>query len=322
MDILITENISGKALSDLNKLYSIERHAELWKDTEKLTQLARNAKALLVRNQTKVDKRLIDSAGDLLIIGRAGVGCDNIDVEYASKKGIVICYTPNENTIAAAELAIGLMFALARKIPSGEKSTKEGNWDRMNHLGVELYNKTLGVVGFGKIGKAVATRAHSLGMEIITYDKYEVNNTDVSVAVDTLEELLCKSDIITAHLPLSDETKNIFNKKTFSLMKPGSLLINTSRGGIIAEDDLIFALETGKIKGAALDVRLKESPDKSKLNNFDNVILTPHVGGLTRESQERVVSTIAKDIDLVLSNKPAINFVNFSVPKLPGLSNH
>jgi D-3-phosphoglycerate dehydrogenase len=321
VDILIPENITGKALGDLTNLYSIERYAELWNDPEKLTQLARNAKALLVRNQTKVDKRLIDNAEDLLIIGRAGVGCDNIDVEYASKKGIVICYTPDENTIATAELAIGLMFALARKIPSGDKSTKAGNWDRMKHLGDELYNKTLGIVGFGKIGKAVAARAHSLGMEIITYDKYEGKNTDISVAVETLEELLRQSDIITAHLPLSDDTKNIFNKKTFNLMKPGSLLINTSRGGIIAEDDLISALETGKIKGAALDVRLKEPPDKSKLNDFENVILTPHVGGLTRESQERVVSSIAKDIDLVLSNKPAIHFLNFAVPKLPDLSN-
>jgi D-3-phosphoglycerate dehydrogenase len=314
LDILISENITGKALDNLTNSYSVERYNELWKTPEKLIQKVRNAKALLVRNQTRVDKKIIENARDLLIIGRAGVGCDNIDVEYASKNGIVVCYTPDANTIATAELAIGLMIALARKIPSGDKSTKAGNWDRICHLGNELYNKTLGVVGFGKIGKAVAERASALGMKIITYDKYEINNTDISVAADTLEELLSQSDIVTVHLPLNDDTQNIFNNRTMSLMKPESLLINTSRGGIIAEDDLISALESGKIKGAALDVRLKEPPVKSRLNEFDNVILTPHIGGFTQESQERVVGSIAKDIDLVLSKKPAVNFVNFSSP--------
>lgn len=315
MDILISENITGKALDDLTTSYSIERYNELWKTPGKLIKKVRKAKALLVRNQTIVDKKIIENARDLLVIGRAGVGCDNIDIEYASKSGIVVCYTPDANTIATAELAIGLMIALARKIPSGDKSTKAGKWDRMNHLGNEIYNKTLGVVGFGKIGKTVAERAHALGMKIITYDKYEINNTDISIAADTFEELLSQSDIISVHLPLNDDTKNIFNNRTLSFMKPESLLINTSRGGIIDEDELISALESGKIKGAALDVRLKEPPVKSRLNEFDNVILTPHIGGFTKESQERVIGSVAKDIELVLSNKPAVNFINFSTPQ-------
>jgi D-3-phosphoglycerate dehydrogenase len=323
LDILIPENITGKALDDLTNIYSIERHTNLWKDAERLAESVSDAKAILIRNQTKIDKRIIDQACSLRIIGRAGVGYDNIDVEYASKKGIVVCYTPDGNTISTAELTIGLILSLARKIPSGDKSTKAGNWDRLNHLGIELHGKTLGIVGFGKIGKAVAARAHSFGMRILVNDKFlDGNNlTGVNYESNLLEELLGQSDIVTVHLPLNSETKYLFNHKIFDLMKPGSFLINTSRGQVIAEDDLIFALESGKIKGAALDVRLKEPPAKSKLNDFDNVILTPHVGGFTIESQDRVVSSIAKDIDLVLSNKPAINYINFPVPKVPELSN-
>jgi len=320
LDILIPENIVGKALDELAARYSIERDVNLWQDSDKLLRLVKEAKAILVRNQTKIDRKIIDNAEKLRIVGRAGVGYDNIDVDFASEKGVVVCYTPDANTIATAELTIGLMLGLARKIPSGDRSTKSGNWDRVKYLGNEICNKTLGVIGFGKIGKAVALRAHSFGMKIITYDKYERKNTDFSTAVKTLEELLGTSDIITVHLPLNDETKNILNKRTFHLMKSGGYLINTSRGGVILEDDLIFALETGKIKGAALDVRAIEPPIKSKLNNIDNVILTPHIGAFTVESQDRVVSSIAKDIDLVLSNKPAINFINFSIPKVPELS--
>lgn len=323
MDILISENITGKAIDDLTNSYSIVRHSDLWKDPVRLMEMARNAKAILIRNQTKVDKRIIDSAGSLRVIGRAGVGFDNIDVEYASKKGIVVCYTPDGNTISTAELTIGLMLALARKIPSGDKSTKEGNWDRLKHLGFELYNKTIGIVGFGKIGKAVAVRANSFGMKVMVYDKYinqdksEFNNYEVR----PFEELLKESDIVTIHLPLTSETKFLFGKKIFDLMKPGSFIVNTSRGNIISEDDLITALENGKLGGAALDVRITEPPLKSKLNDFENVILTPHIGGFTMESQERVINSISNDIDLILRNKPAINFVNFSVPKIPELLN-
>ena len=319
MDILIPENITGQALDDLTNIYSIERHIDLWKDAEKFAESVCDAKAILIRNQTKIDKRIIDKACSLRIIGRAGVGYDNIDVEYASKKGIVVCYTPDGNTISTAELTIGLILSLARKIPSGDKSTKAGNWDRLNHLGIELHGKTLGIVGFGKIGKAVAARAHSFGMRILVNDKFHDGNnlTGINYEFNLLEELLGQSDIVTIHLPLNRETKNLFNKKIFNLMKPGSLLVNTSRGDVIMEDDLILALENGKIQGAALDVRVKEPPLKSKLDVFDNVILTPHVGGFTKESQDRVISSIAKDIDLVLSNKSSINYINFPFPKVP-----
>ncbi len=323
MDILITENITGKAIDDLTDSYSIVRHSDLWKDPERLMEMASDVKALLIRNQTKIDKTIIDSASSLRVIGRAGVGYDNIDVDYASKKGIVVCYTPDGNTISTAELTLGLMLALARKIPSGDKSTKAGNWDRLKHLGFELYNKTIGIIGFGRIGKAVAVRANSFGMKIIVYDKF-INHDDsklVNYEMKTFEELLMQSDIVSIHLPATSETKNLFNKKIFNIMKPGSFLINTSRGNIISEGDLIAELETGKLGGAALDVRETEPPLKSKLNDLENVILMPHVGGFTKESQGRVVSSIMNDIDLILRNKPAINFVNFPLPQIPELSN-
>lgn len=322
LDILIPENITGKALDDLTNHYTIERHNDLWKDPKRLAEAVSDAKAILIRNQTKIGKKIIDNATSLMVIGRAGVGYDNIDVEYASKKGIVICYTPDANTISTAELTIGLMLALARKIPSADRSTKLGNWDRLSHLGMELSNKTLGIVGFGKIGRSVAARAQALGMQIMVYDN-KPNLAEITIfgyKNSSLEELLQQSDVVTIHLPLTQKTRNMFCKKTFDLMKPGSFIVNTSRGQVIVEKDLILALESGRLGGAALDVRRKEPAAKSKLTDFNNVILTPHIGGFTKEAQERVIDSIANDIALVLSNKPAINYINFPSPKVRGHS--
>ncbi len=317
LDILIPENITGKALDDLKNQYTILKENDLWKDTDKFAEAAKSAKAILVRNQAKVDKKIIDSADTLQIIGRAGVGYDNIDVDYASKKGVVVCYTPDGNTIATAELAVGLMISLARKIPSADRSTKAGNWDRQGHFGVEIYGKTLGIVGFGKIGKTVAVRANAFGMKVIAYDKY-YNGAGMEGIVNqasSLDELLGQSDVITVHLPSTKDTIGLFNTETYNKIKPGAYLINTSRGNVIVEEDLIQALESGRLKGVALDVRLKEPPEKSKLNEMDNVIFTPHIGGFTKESQDKVINSIAHDIELVLSGQPSVNFINFASPK-------
>lgn len=317
MDILIPENMTGKSIDELKGQFTIEKQNDLWKDTEKLAAAVKGANALLVRNQTKVDRRIIDSGDSLKIIGRAGVGYDNIDIEYASQKGIVVCYTPDGNTISTAELAIGLILSLARKIPSGDRSTKAGNWDRQGHFGVEIYGKTLGIVGFGKIGKSVAVRANSFGMNVIAYDKY-YNGAGLEGIVKqakTLEELLGQSDFISLHLPSTKDTIGLFNKETYDKIKPGAYLINTSRGNVIVEEDLIHALNSGQLKGAALDVRLKEPPEKSKLNEMDNVIFTPHIGGFTKESQDKVITSITRDIELVLKSQPAINYINFPMPK-------
>lgn len=316
MDILIPENITGTALDDLNGRYRIERQSELWKNPERLSELVSNAKALLIRNQTIVDRKIIDSASSLQVIGRAGVGYDNIDVDYASQKGMVVCYTPDSNTVSTAELTMGLMMSLLRKIPSADKTTKEGMWDRFNHLGTELYNKKLGIVGFGKIGKAVAARSLSFGMKILVQDIFIDNKSlDSKYEVKSFKDLLSESDVVSIHLPLTKETKYLFNASVFDLMKPGSVLINTARGEIISEQDLIHALESGHLRAAALDVRENEPPKHSRLNDLPNVILTPHIGAFTKEAQERVINSISKDIDLVLQGKEAVNYVNFPLPK-------
>lgn len=315
MDILIPEKIFGKAVDELNTRYIIERHVELWQQPERLAKRVGTTRALLVRNQTIVDKHIIDAAAALQIIGRAGAGYDNIDVAYASSKGVVVCYTPDSNTISAAELTIGLMLAMLRKIPSADKTTKSGMWDRFGHVGREMFNKKLGIVGFGKIGRAVAKRAQSFGVEILVFDKcLDEQSTGTACLAVSLEELLRESDIVTIHLPLNEETKHLFNRSLFTLMKPGAILINSARGEILVENDLIEALESGRITGAALDVREVEPAAASILNTFDNVILTPHIGAFTVEAQERVLCSITRDIDLVLQGKKALNFVNFATP--------
>ena len=320
MDILIPENIRGKAIDDLNKYFNIQYDINLWKDPKILAESIKSAKAIIVRNQTKINEMILNNAEELKVIGRAGVGYDNIDVDFASKKGIVVCYTPDGNTISTAELTIGLILSLLRKIPSADKSTKQGNWDRFNHLGIELYGKTLGLVGYGKIGKAVAYRAKAFGIRILAYDinfsQDDISISDNNVIMVQLNELLSQSDIVSIHLPLSRDTKSFFNEELFSVMKQGSILINTSRGEIISEHDLISAIKSGHIKGAALDVRTTEPPVKMELENFDNVVLTPHLGGLTEESQERVINSLARDVKLVLDGKSAVNYVNFPSQKL------
>ncbi len=319
MDILISENISGTSIDNLRKYYDVQLEKDLWKDSGLLAERAKHAKALIVRNQTKVDKNILNSANELKVIGRAGVGYDNIDVDYASKKGIVVCYTPDGNTISTAELAIALILSLLRKIPSAVKSTKEGNWDRYNHTGNEIYGKTLGIVGYGKIGRALAERARVFGTKILAYDIYiprdDANIKNNVVKPVQLNELLSQSDIVSLHLPSTNETKNLFNKKLFGMMKKGSILINNSRGNLVVENDLVDAIKSGQLKGAALDVRTTEPPVISELEKFDNVLLTPHIGGLTEESQERVLNTLTKDISSVLNGKSAENYVNFPLPK-------
>jgi D-3-phosphoglycerate dehydrogenase len=317
LDLLISENINGKALDDFGNRFKTVKFNDLWKTPATLAKTLKGAKALLVRNQTIVDKDIINSGPSLLIIARAGVGYDNIDVNYATQKGIVVCYAPDGNTISTAELTIGLMIALARKLPSAVGTTKGGSWDRLSYIGMELYNKTLGIVGFGRIGKSVAIKAHSFGMKVIVYDKYFMGGglEGIVANVKDLKELLIASDVISIHLPSNQDTIGLFGKKIFDLIKPGALLINTSRGNIIVEDHLIQALENGRIKGASLDVRQEEPPIISKLNNMENVILTPHIGGFTTESQERVLNSIVIDIGLVLEGKPAINYINFPFPK-------
>ncbi len=318
MDILITENIDGAAIGRLQNRFDVLRDGNLWNDREKLRDQLAKARAVIVRNQTKVDKQLIDSAKSLMVIGRAGVGYDNIDVKAASRSGVVVSYAPNENTISTAEHAFALILGLYRKIPASHVSTAAGGWDRYNLVGRELYGKTLGILGFGKVGARVAIRARAFGMNVIAYDKFlaplDYTVTETGAVLMSLEDVLAKSDIVSCHLPRNEDTMGLIDYSRLKMMKADAVIVNTGRGETIVESDLIRALKEKVIAGAGLDVRQKEPPEDSELNHMDNVILTPHVAGLTIEAQEKVIESVAADVARVLGGQPAVNYVNFPVP--------
>lgn len=317
MDILITENVDGPALTELGKEYTIYKDTELWKNPQKLSELLPQTKAVIVRNQTKVNEDFINAARELIVIGRAGIGYDNIDIEVASKKGIVVCYTPEENTLSTAEHTFALILSLCRKLPTAHFSTKQGNWNRMEFMGKELYKKSLGILGLGKIGFRVAMRAKAFGMSINAFDNRLSNNdfvvTESGAKLMELDEMLSQSDIIVDHLPLNSGTLNLLDLSKFKLMKPSALFVNTGRGETVVEGDLIEALKSKIISGAALDVRVNEPSEVDEMSYMDNVILTPHIAGLTVEAQQKVVESLATDVGRVLKGESAFNFVNFPI---------
>jgi len=318
--VVISEDITGTSIEKLRAKYEIIFEPNLWKNIPQLEDRVREVEALIVRNQTRVTPSLIEKAKDLLVIGRAGVGYDNIDVNAASQAGVVVCYSPEENAVSVAEHVLALILALARKIPSADRSVKNGGWDRKKYHGLELLGKTLGILGLGKIGARVALRAKAFGMRILAHDAYlsptHLHVTESGAFLVSFAQLLRESDFLTIHLPLNEETRGMLKAEMFQKMKPTAFLFNTSRGEILVEEDLIRALKEGWIAGAALDVREKEPPDpKSPLHAFENVILTPHTAGLTYEAQEKVVEAIAEDVDRVLRGLPALRYVNFPLPK-------
>jgi D-3-phosphoglycerate dehydrogenase len=321
MDILISEDLQSPAIDRLQKKYQITRDGTLWKDKERLKKALPGVRAIMVRNQTQLTADVLEAAPQLLGIGRIGVGLDNIDVAMATKLGIVVVAPLNANAMSVAELTLGLMLALARKIPMGDRSTKAGGWDRRGCTGTELDGKTLAICGLGRIGRLVAARARAFGMNIAVYDPYL--NPDAPALREfsatlhpKLEAAIAGVDFVTVHLPLTSETKHLFNAKTFAAMKRGAVFINTSRGGIMDEVALLEALRSGQLGGAGLDVREVEPPTvRSPLEIMDNVILMPHIGAFTAEAQARTFEAVASDIDLLLSGDAAINYVNQDKPK-------
>ncbi|MGE0887036.1 MAG: hydroxyacid dehydrogenase [Blastocatellales bacterium] len=318
-DLLISENIIGEEMDRLIASCDAVFAPELWKEPDKLLAMIGDFRALIVRNQTKVTRELIAKATKLEIIGRAGVGLDNVDLAAASERGIVVAFTPEQNTNSVAELAIGLMLALARMIPAGDADTKAGGWKRQKFTGIEILGKTLGLVGLGRIGASTAAKARALGMDIIAYDPFvdaeSLKAMELRAQMATMEEVLRESDFISCHLPATAETARLFNYEKFCLMKPEAFFINTSRGEVVDEAGLIRALQEKKIAGAALDVRAKEPPEASALAEMENVILMPHIGAFTNEGQRRVVSAVCRDVEAVLAGGAARYFVNFSKPK-------
>jgi D-3-phosphoglycerate dehydrogenase / 2-oxoglutarate reductase len=318
-DILITENISGPPVEKLKQSHSVSFQPELWKNREALLSAVADVRAIIVRNQTKVSPELFAAAKRLEVVARAGVGLDNVDVAAATAAGVVVAFTPSQNSISVAELAIGLMLGLARKIPAADRHAKQSRWERHQFMGSELHGKTLGVVGFGRIGRLTAHRAAAFGMEIIAYDPFvdpkSLANIGFAARLVSLDELLPQADVVSCHMPANENTRNLFDYGRFCQMKPSAQFINVARGEVVDEQGLIRALQEKKIAGAGLDVRSVEPPKAGALDAMENVILTPHIGAFTHEGQYRVVESVCNDVASVLAGGDATDFVNFSRPK-------
>ncbi len=321
MDILISEDLDAPAIQKLSAKYHVVREPALWKDTARLKELIREARAIMVRNQTQLTEEVLSGAPKLVGIGRVGVGLDNIAVDAATKRNVVVIAPLNANATSVAELTIALMLALARKIPYSDRSTKGGGWDRKGCTGIELDKKTLTLCGFGRIGRMVAARARVFGMRVVVFDPFvKADSPHLGEVGATLapqfEDALAVADFVSVHSPLTPETKHMFNAKAFGAMKPGSFFINTSRGGVMDELALLMALQSNRLGGAALDVREVEPPKaRSAFESMDNVILTPHIGAFTQEAQTRTFEGVCEDLDRLLSGQPAVNFVNIPAPK-------
>jgi D-3-phosphoglycerate dehydrogenase len=321
MDILITEEVEGDAIERLSGSYEVSRDATLWQDEGKLKAAIADARILVIRNQTRVTAPLLEAAAKLIGIGRIGVGLDNIDMPAVSERGVVVIAPLDANATSVAELTIGLILALARKIPAADRLTKSGQWNRREFTGIELAGKTLAICGFGRIGRKVALFARVLGMEVLVHDPFVkpdsplLHDTGVTLC-HRLEDGLADADFVTAHSPLTLQTRHLFNAQTFASMKRGAFFINTSRGGVVDERALLEALRSGQLAGAALDVREIEPPGTgTDLETMENVVLTPHIGSFTREAQTRTVNVVAADIERLLVGIPALNFVNFPRPR-------
>lgn len=322
-DILIPENITGSAIDELCLRFDVLQLPDLWKDVQTLMEHVRDTRALIVRNQTRVTKDLLRAGSELIVIGRAGAGLDNIDVESASKAGVVVTYTPDQNSISAAELTVALMLALVRRIPEANLDTRGGGWNRYRFVGIELYGKTLGIVGAGKIGYLTAKRAQAFGMKILACDPFlradNIYLCELNAELVELDELLARADIVSCHVPATPGTIGLLNRQSFAKMKPTAYLINTSRGEVIEERDLIDALKSGTIAAAALDVRTSEPPHQGELELMPNVILTPHIAAFTHEAQDRVTKAVCDDVARVLEGKSAKNAATaFNVPRAAG----
>lgn len=312
--VLISDAISEEGIEELKTGANVDVFVDLNKD--ELIEKIGEYDALVVRSATKVTKEVIDAGKNLKVIGRAGAGVDNIDVISATEKGIVVVNAPEGNTISAAEHTIAMMMSLSRNIPQANASLKSERWDKINHIGVEVTDKVLGVLGLGRIGSEVVKRAQGLGMSVIAYDPFisEESSKELGIELLSLEKIFSRADYITIHTPKTRETYHLIGEEEFGKMKDGVRIINCARGGIIDEDALYKAVVNGKVAGAALDVFETEPPNDNKLLELDRVIVTPHLGASTREAQLNVAITIADQIIRAIKNEPVKNAINmFSV---------
>ncbi|KRE98234.1 D-3-phosphoglycerate dehydrogenase [Paenibacillus sp. Soil766] len=315
--VLVSDPISDMGIQMLYDAADVEVVKQSGLSEDELIAIIGEYDALLVRSQTKVTEKIMTAGTKLKVIGRAGVGVDNIDLEAATKRGIIVINAPDGNTIATCELTFAMMMATARMIPQAYKKTVGGEWDR-KFIGVELRNKTLGILGMGRIGSEVAKRAKVFGMEVIGYDPFltEERAEKMGVKLGTVNEIAAQADFITVHTPLTPETRHLISRTQFELMKPGIRIINCARGGIIDELALVEAIDQGIVAGAAFDVFEVEPPTKDHpfLTN-PKVIVTPHLGASTIEAQENVAIDVSEEVLHILRNEPFKNAVN--MPPVP-----
>jgi D-3-phosphoglycerate dehydrogenase len=321
--VLILDELSPAAL-DVFARRGLVPEVKTGLRDERLLEAVRDAEALVVRSATKITHAVIEAAPRLRVVGRAGIGVDNVDLETATERGVVVMNTPMGNATTTAELAIALVFALARHIPRADRLVRSGKWRAKDLVGTELAGKVLGVVGLGRIGRIVAERGRGIGMKVVGHDPYLAPSQGVSISgveLLGLDELLARSDFITVHVPLNDSTKNLISWKELARVKPGARLIQASRGGVVDEEAVLDALSTKRLAGAAFDVFVEEPPPKDHpLLAREDVIVTPHLGASSEEAQQRVALDIAEQISDFLLDGVARNAVN--APSLPVESLH
>ena len=312
--VLISDALSPAAVAIFKERgLDVEFQPNLGKDKDKLAETIDGFDGLAIRSATKVTAKILERAQNLKVIGRAGIGIDNVDIPAATARGIIVMNTPFGNSITTAEHAITLMLSLARQIPEADASTRAGKWEKNKFLGVEIFGKTLGVIGCGNIGSIVADRALGMKMKVVAYDPFlsAERALDIGVEKVELEELLRRADFITLHTPLTDKTRNIINADSLKLTKKSVRLINCARGGLIDEAALYEALSSGRLAGAALDVFVAEPATDSPLFALPNVVCTPHLGASTSEAQENVALQIAEQMSDYLIRGAISNAVNF-----------
>jgi len=318
MKILISDNLAEVGIQKLRSVPGFQVDVRTKLPHEQLCQIIEDYDALVIRSATKATVEVIDAGHKLKVVARAGIGLDNVDIEAASRRGIVVMNTPEGNVITTAEHVIAMMFALSRNIPQANSSLKAGNWEKSRFSGKEVSHKVLGIIGMGRIGRIVADRAKGLKMSIIAYDPYISHEVVEKLGVKgvSLEELYAQSDYITVHTPMTKETRNLLNADAFRKMKKGVFVINCARGGIVNEEDLYDAIQSGIVAGAALDVFAQEPPKDNPLLRLDQVIATPHLGASTEEAQENVAVAVAEQVTDYLTRGTIRNAVN--APSIDG----